>query len=71
MQGMNVARGSVVVKALSYEPEHYGFETRWGEYIFSIYLILLAATVTLGVTQPPTEMSTRVEYKKSASRSRN
>jgi hypothetical protein len=29
-----------VVKALRYKPEGRGFETRLGEYIFSIYLIL-------------------------------
>jgi hypothetical protein len=37
------ARGSVVVKALCYKPEGRGFETRWGEWFLSIYLILLAA----------------------------
>jgi hypothetical protein len=26
------ARGSVVVKALCYEPEGRGFETRWGKF---------------------------------------
>jgi hypothetical protein len=31
------ARGSVVVKALCYKPEGSGFETRWGEWMFSIY----------------------------------
>jgi hypothetical protein len=44
-----------VVKALCYKPEGRGFETRWGEWIFSNYLILLA----LGFTQSLTEMSTR------------
>jgi hypothetical protein len=33
------ARGSEVVKALSYKPEGRGFHTRWGEWFFSIYLI--------------------------------
>jgi hypothetical protein len=33
---------SVLVKALSYKPEGRGFETRRGECIFSIYLILPA-----------------------------
>jgi hypothetical protein len=33
-------RGSIVVKALCYKPEGWGFETRWGEWIFSICLIL-------------------------------
>jgi hypothetical protein len=33
------ARGSLVIKALSYTPLGRGLETRWGERIFSIYLI--------------------------------
>jgi hypothetical protein len=33
----------VVVKALCYKLEACGFKTRWGEYIFSMYLILPAA----------------------------
>jgi hypothetical protein len=37
------ARGSVVVEALCYKPEDSGFETRWGEWLFQIYLILPAA----------------------------
>jgi hypothetical protein len=37
------ASSSVVDKALYYKPEGRGFETRWGELIFSIYLILPAA----------------------------
>jgi hypothetical protein len=37
------ACGSVVVKALWYKPEGRGFETRWGEWFLSIYLILPAA----------------------------
>jgi hypothetical protein len=37
------ASGSVTVEALCYKPEGRGFETRWGEWIFSIYLILPAA----------------------------
>jgi hypothetical protein len=40
---MNGARGIVVVETLCYEPEARGFQTRWGEPIFSIYLILPAA----------------------------
>jgi hypothetical protein len=40
MQGV---RGSIVVKVLCYKAEGYGFETRWGEWIFSIYLILPAS----------------------------
>jgi hypothetical protein len=34
---------SVMVKALCYKPKSRGFETRWGERIFLIYLILRAA----------------------------
>jgi hypothetical protein len=37
------ACGSVVVEALCYKPEGRKFKTRWGEWIFSIYLIILAA----------------------------
>jgi hypothetical protein len=37
-----LTRGSVVVEALCYKPEGRGFETRWGEWIFSIYLIFPA-----------------------------
>jgi hypothetical protein len=37
------ARGSVVFKALCYKSESRGFETRWGEWTFSIYLIPPAA----------------------------
>jgi hypothetical protein len=42
------ARGSVVVEALCYKPEGHGFEARLGEWIFSIYLTLLA-TLSPGV----------------------
>jgi hypothetical protein len=31
---------SIMVKALCYKPEGRGFETRWGEWFLSIYLIL-------------------------------
>jgi hypothetical protein len=31
-----------MIKALCYKPEDSEFETRWGEWIFSIYLILPA-----------------------------
>jgi hypothetical protein len=48
--------GSVVVKALCYEPEGRGFDT--DEVVFKIYLILPAA-LGAGFTQPLTEMSTR------------
>jgi hypothetical protein len=34
---------SEVVEEPCYKPEGLGFETRWGELIFSIYLILPAA----------------------------
>jgi hypothetical protein len=37
------ARGIIVVKALCYKPEGRGFETRWGEWCLSIYLILPVA----------------------------
>jgi hypothetical protein len=37
------AHGSAVVKALCYKPEGGGFDTRWGEWIFSFYLILPSA----------------------------
>jgi hypothetical protein len=36
---------SIVVKALCYKPQGHGFETQWGEWFLSIYLIL---PVTLG-----------------------
>jgi hypothetical protein len=38
-----VARGSIVVRTLCYKPEGRGFETRWGEWFLSIYLILPVA----------------------------
>jgi hypothetical protein len=37
------AHGSVVVKAAWYKPEGHVFESRWGEWIVSIYLIHLGA----------------------------
>jgi hypothetical protein len=40
---MLLAHCNVVVEALSYKTEGREFETRLGEYIFSIYLILPAA----------------------------
>jgi hypothetical protein len=52
-------QGSIVVKALCYKPEGRGFETRLGESISSIYLILLAA---LGTEFYPA--SNRNEYQK-------
>jgi hypothetical protein len=48
----------VVVEALCYKPEGRWFETRWGEWIFSIYPILPAALGT-GVYS-----SNRNEYQK-------
>jgi hypothetical protein len=41
--GRTGARCNVVVMLLCYKPEGSGFETRGGEWMFSIYLILLAA----------------------------
>jgi hypothetical protein len=35
--------GSVVVKTIWYKPKDHGFETWWGELIFSSYLILPAS----------------------------
>jgi hypothetical protein len=32
-----------IVKALCYKPQGRSFETRWGEWIFSVYIILSAA----------------------------
>jgi hypothetical protein len=34
---------SVVVKAPFYKPEGRGFETWWGDFIFSIFLVLFSA----------------------------
>jgi hypothetical protein len=53
------ARGSLVVKALSYRPEGRGFETRWGEWIFS-YDLILSAALGHGVYSA----SSRNEYQK-------
>jgi hypothetical protein len=53
------ARGSIVVKALCYKPEGRGFETRWGEWFLSIYLILPVA-LSPGVYSA----SNRNEYQK-------
>jgi hypothetical protein len=41
-------RGSIVVRARGYKPEGRWFETRWNEWISSIYLILPAALVSGG-----------------------
>jgi hypothetical protein len=51
-------RGRVVVKALCYKPEGRGFETRWGEWFLSSYLILPVALGT-GVYSASNRMSTR------------
>jgi hypothetical protein len=56
------ARGSVVIKAVRYNPEGRGFETRWGELIYSIYLIF-PATLGPGVYSA----SNRNEYQKQKS----
>jgi hypothetical protein len=42
------AQGSVLIKALSCKSESRGSETLWGQWMFSIYLILPAA-LGLGV----------------------
>jgi hypothetical protein len=39
----NGARSIVVVKSLCYKPEGRGLETRCGELMFSVYIILPAA----------------------------
>jgi hypothetical protein len=53
------AHGTIVVKALCYKPKGRGFETRWGEWIFPIHLIIQAA-LGLGVYSA----SNRNEYQK-------
>jgi hypothetical protein len=55
----NRTRGSLVVMALCYRPEGRGLETRWGEWISLIHLILPAA-LDPGVYS----VSNRNEYKK-------
>jgi hypothetical protein len=42
MIGIIWARGSLVIEALCYKSEGRGNESRWGQWFFSIYLILLA-----------------------------
>jgi hypothetical protein len=54
-----ILRDSVVVKILCYKLACCGFETRWGETVFSIYLIL-AAALGPGVHS----VSNRNEYQK-------
>jgi hypothetical protein len=51
------ARGSVVVKALSYKPEGRGFHSRWGEFLNLPNPS--GRTRPWGFTQPLTEMSIR------------
>jgi hypothetical protein len=51
--------GNVVVEYVCYKQEGRGFETRWGEWIFSIYLIL-SAVLDLKVYST----SNRNEYQK-------
>jgi hypothetical protein len=53
------ARSSIVVKAICYKPEGRGFETWWGEWFLSIYLIR-PATLGPGVYSA----SNRNEYQK-------
>jgi hypothetical protein len=57
----DVELGSVVSQAICNKPEGRRFETRWGECIFSIYLIFLAA-LGLGVYSA----SNRNEYQESS-----
>jgi hypothetical protein len=40
---MEGTSGGVVLKSLRYKPKGIGFQIRWGDWIFSIYLILPAA----------------------------
>ena len=47
-----------LVEALRYKPEGRGFDSRWCHWIFFIDNPS-GSTVALGLTQPPTEMSTR------------
>jgi hypothetical protein len=56
------AHGSGVVKALRYKPEGRGFETQWGEWLLSIYLILPAA-LGLGVYSTSNRNEYRVRNK--------
>jgi hypothetical protein len=53
------ARGNVVVEAQCCKPQSQGFDSLWGHWIFSIYLILPAALVP-GVYSA----SNRNEYQK-------
>jgi hypothetical protein len=46
------ACGSIVVKALCYKPGGCRFETQWGEWVFSIYLIIPVALSPGDTVQP-------------------
>jgi hypothetical protein len=46
-----------LVGALRYKPESRGFDSPWGQWKFFIDIILPAALLALGSTQPLTEMS--------------
>jgi hypothetical protein len=48
-----------LVEALRYNPEGLGFHSWWCYYILPVYLILPAAHMALGSTQPLTQTSTR------------
>jgi hypothetical protein len=51
-----------LVEALCYKPEGRGFKSRWGHWIFFNWpnpSSRTMTTMTLGSTQPLTEMSTR------------
>jgi hypothetical protein len=48
-----------LVEALRYQPESRGFDSRWCDLRVLIDIILPAATVVLGWTQPLTEIITR------------
>ena len=48
-----------LVETLRYKPEGHGFDSRWCHRNFFIDIILPAALLPWGSTQPLTEMSTR------------
>jgi hypothetical protein len=51
-------RGDAVVQTLHYKPEGRGIDSRWCHWNF-LWHNPSGRTMTLGSTQPPTEMSTR------------
>jgi hypothetical protein len=55
--GNSRARGIEVREAIHYKPKGRGFETRWGDSMFSIYLNLTAASGPSGFVKPLTEIS--------------